>query len=246
VNKVVVITGGNSGIGEACAWKFAREQCTVIVCGRNHSRNVRVCERINRAAGRAYPYSVDLRNPYELSEFFRQLTLDHPPVNCLINSIGIDGRSFTMTEDYPEADYEDVMSTNVRAPWQSMKAVLPSMREAGGGAIVNVASLAGLNASVTGGSVYTASKHALVGMTRAVAKEYAPYGVRANAVCPGFVATPLAEHVLGSKFDAVRASQPMGRVCEANEVAELVYWLSSEAASFVTGVAVPIDGGFRA
>ena len=110
----------------------------------------------------------------------------------------------------------------------------------------DVASLAGLNASVTGGSVYTASKHALVGMTRAVAKEYAPYGVRANAVCPGFVSTPLAEQVLGNKFDAVRASQPMARVCEAHEVAELVYWLSSEAASFVTGVAVPIDGGFRA
>ncbi|MGE8385089.1 MAG: SDR family oxidoreductase, partial [Pseudomonas putida] len=185
-------------------------------------------------------------SPTELTDLFKQLALDHPPINCLVNSIGIDGRSFTMTEDYPEADFDDVMSTNVRAPWQCMKAVLPAMREAGHGTIVNVASLAGLNASVTGGSVYTASKHALVGITRAVAKEYAPYGVRVNAVCPGFVSTPLAKHVLGSKFDSVCASQPMRRVCEAHEVAELVYWLSSEAASYVTGVAVPIDGGFRA
>lgn len=246
MSKVVVITGGNSGIGEACAWKFAREQYTVIVCGRDHVRNLRVCEGINREMACAHSYAVDLRSPTELTDLFKQLALDHPPINCLVNSIGIDGRSFTMTEDYPEADFDDVMSTNVRAPWQCMKAVLPAMREAGHGTIVNVASLAGLNASVTGGSVYTASKHALVGITRAVAKEYAPYGVRVNAVCPGFVSTPLAKHVLGSKFDSVCASQPMRRVCEAHEVAELVYWLSSEAASYVTGVAVPIDGGFRA
>ncbi|WP_445572050.1 SDR family NAD(P)-dependent oxidoreductase [Pseudomonas sp. E102] len=246
MTKLAVITGGNSGIGEACAWRFAREGYEVIVCGRRRAQNIALCERILDAGGRAYGYEVDLRDPQALGDFFRRVATDHSSVNCLVNSIGIEGSSFTRTEDYSDAVFEDVMATNVRAPWLCMKAVLPQMRALGAGSIVNVASLAGLRASVTGGLVYSASKHALVGMSRAAAREYAPYGIRINAVCPAFVRTPLSQDILGGRLDDVGSSHPLNRICEAEEVASAVYWLSSQEASFITGIAMPVDGGTQA
>jgi NAD(P)-dependent dehydrogenase (short-subunit alcohol dehydrogenase family) len=244
--KLALITGGNSGIGEACAWRFVREGYEVIVCGRRQVQNMALCERIREAGGRAYGYTVDLRDPQALAEFFQRIAIDHSSIDCLVNSVGIEGSPFTLTENYSDAVFDDVMATNVKAPWQCMKAVLPRMRASGTGSIVNVASLAGIRASATGGSVYSASKHALVGMTRAVAREYAPYGIRINAVCPAFVRTPLSEGILGGRLEEVGSSHPLNRICEAEEVASAVYWLSSQEASFVTGIAMPVDGGTQA
>lgn len=246
MHKLAVITGGNSGIGEACAWHLAREGYEVVVCGRRSEQNREVCERIRQVGGVAHAYAVDLRDAGELSECFRAIAQNHPPVTCLVNSIGIEGTPFTRTEDYDDAVFDDVLATNVKAPWQCMKAVLPVMRLARAGSIVNVASLAGIRASATGGSVYSASKHALVGITRAVAREYAPFGVRINAVCPAFVRTPLSEGILGDDLESVGNTHPLNRICEAKEVASAVYWLCSEDASFVTGIAMPVDGGTQA
>jgi NAD(P)-dependent dehydrogenase (short-subunit alcohol dehydrogenase family) len=246
MTKLAVVTGGNSGIGEACAWRFIREGYEVVFCGRREMRNRELCERIREAGGQAHGYAVDLRDSRALAEFFQQIAMDHSPVNCLINSIGIEGTPFTLTEDYCDAVFDEVMATNVKVPWQCMKAVLPVMRSAGSGSIVNVASLAGIRASVTGGSVYSASKHGVVGMTRAAAREYAPFGIRINAVCPAFVRTPLSEGILGDGLEAMGSSHPLNRICEAEEVASAVYWLSSHDASFVTGIAMPVDGGTQA
>lgn len=246
MSKLAVITGGNSGIGEACAWRFAREGYDVVVCGRRSAQNIELCERIRQTGAVAHGYAVDLRDARALNECFRVIALEHPPLACLVNSIGIEGTPFTRTEDYHDAVFDDVLATNVKAPWQCMKAVLPGMRLARAGSIVNVASLAGLRASATGGSVYSASKHALVGMTRAAAREYAPYGVRINAVCPAFVRTPLSQGILGGDLEAQGRSHPLDRLCEAEEVANAVYWLCSQEASFVTGIALPVDGGTQA
>lgn len=246
MSKLAVITGGNSGIGEACAWRFAREGYEVVVCGRRDEQNRELCQRIREAGGVGHGYAVDLRDSRELAECFRIIAINHPPVTCLVNSIGIEGAPFTRTEDYDDAVFDDVLATNVKAPWQCMKAVLPIMRLAGAGSIVNIASLAGIRASATGGSVYSASKHALVGMTRAAAREYAPFGIRINAVCPAFVRTPLSEGILGDDLESVGSSHPMNRICEAEEVASAVYWLASQDASFVTGIAMPVDGGTQA
>ncbi|WP_434710290.1 SDR family oxidoreductase [Pseudomonas sp. R1-1] len=246
MGKLAVITGGNSGIGEACVWRFIREGYEVVFGGRREAQNQALSERIKESGGLVHGYSVDLRDSAALADFFRRIAADHPPVKCLVNSIGIEGTPFTLTEDYCDTVFEDVMATNVRAPWQCMKAVLPTMRAAGTGSIVNVASLAGIRASATGGSVYSASKHALVGMTRAAAREYAPFGIRINAVCPAFVRTPLSEGILGDELEAMGRSHPLNRICEAEEVASAVYWLSSKQASFVTGIAMPVDGGTQA
>lgn len=246
MSKLVVITGGNSGIGEACALRFATQEYEVIVCGRRDAQNRKVCQRIHKAGGVAHSYAVDLRDAHQLIECFRMIASDHPPVTCLVNSIGIEGTPFTRTEDYDDSVFDDVLATNVKAPWLCMKAVLPAMRLARAGSIVNVASLAGIRASATGGSVYSASKHALVGMTRAAAREYAPFGIRINAVCPAFVRTPMSEGILGASLDAAGSSHPLNRICEAQEVASAVYWLSSQDASFVTGIAMPVDGGTQA
>lgn len=246
MNKLAVITGGNSGIGEACAWRFAREGFEVVVCARRGEQSEDLCQRIREAGGVAHGYAVDLRDARALSECFRLIAINHPPVRCLVNSIGIEGTPFIRTEDYDDAVFDDVLATNVKAPWQCMKAVLPAMRLARAGSIVNVASLAGLRASVTGGSVYSASKHALVGMTRAAAREYAPYGVRINAVCPAFVRTPMSKGILGDDLDSLGSTHPLNRICEAGEVASAVYWLASQDASFVTGIAMPVDGGTQA
>ncbi|MGE8059177.1 SDR family NAD(P)-dependent oxidoreductase [Pseudomonas sp. NPDC089547] len=246
MSRLAVITGGNSGIGEACALRFATQGYEVVICGRRGTLNREVCERIHEAGGVAHSYTVDLRDARQLSECFRMIKSDHSPVACLVNSIGIEGTPFTRTEDYDDTVFDDVLATNVRAPWLCMKAVLPAMRLARAGSIVNVASLAGIRASATGGSAYSASKHALVGMTRAAAREYAPFGIRINAVCPAFVRTPLSESVLGAALEEAGSSHPLNRICEAQEVASAVCWLSSQDASFVTGIAMPVDGGTQA
>lgn len=246
MTKMALITGGNSGIGEACAWRFAKEGFEVLVCGRRQTQNRALCERIRATGGKAYDFAVDLRDARASAAFFQQIDQHHPAISCLVNSIGIEGTPFTLTENYSDAVFDDVMATNVRAPWQCMKAVLPRMRAAGAGSIVNVASLAGIRASATGGSVYSASKHALVGITRAAAREYAPYGIRINAVCPAFVRTPLSIGILGDALEQVGQTHPLNRICEPEEVANAIYWLSSPQASFVTGIAMPVDGGTQA
>ena len=246
MNKVVVITGGNSGIGESCARRFASEGYEVVICSRREAKNQALCESLRATGARAYGYAVDMRDPAALNAVFQQISLNHPPVDCLVNSMGIEGSSFTLTEDYADDIFDDVMLTNVKAPWLCMKAVLPRMRELGRGSIVNVASLAGLRASVTGGTAYTASKHALVGMTRAAAKEYAPFGVRVNAVCPGFVNTPMLEDIFGQELEQAASTYPLNRICEKEEVANVIYWLASDQASYVTGTAMPVDGGLVA
>ena len=246
MNKLVVITGGNSGIGEACAWRFAREGYEVIICSRREAKNQELCESLHAMGARAHGYAVDMRDSVALSAVFQEIKANHPPVDCLINSMGIEGSSFTLTEDYADDIFDDVMATNVKAPWLCMKAVLPRMRELGRGSIVNVASLAGLRASATGGTAYTASKHALVGMTRAAAREYAPFGVRINAVCPGFVKTPMLEDIFGQELEQAASTYPLNRICEKEEVANTIYWLASDEASYVTGIAMPVDGGLVA
>jgi 3-oxoacyl-[acyl-carrier protein] reductase len=246
MSRVVVVTGGNSGIGEACARKFAAHGCHVIICSRRETLNLEVCRSIETAGGFASQYQVDLCNSASLGIVFRSIEMRFGNIDCLVNSIGTEGVSFTMTEDYPDSIFDTVIECNLKAPWRCMKAVLPGMRKAKHGSIVNVSSLAGLRASATGGAGYTASKHALIGVTKTAAKEYASYGVRINAVCPAFVRTPMAEMVLGETIDQVANSHPINRICEVEEVADVVYWLCSPEASFLTGVSLPIDGGVTA
>lgn len=246
MKKIVVITGGNSGIGEATAFRFAQEGYHVVICARRENLNIKVVQQVRMMGGSAEQFIVDLRSTDAINTLFDDITARHSRIDSLVNCAGIEGVAFVGFEAYPDAVFDDVMAVNVKAPWLCMKRVLSLMRKQRSGTIVNVASLAGLRSSVTGGVGYTASKHALVGITKSAAKEYAAYQVRVNAVCPAFVRTPMAQAVVGSDIDHYGQTHPIGRVCEKNEVADVIYWLCSDQSSFVTGTAIPVDGGVLA
>jgi NAD(P)-dependent dehydrogenase (short-subunit alcohol dehydrogenase family) len=164
----------------------------------------------------------------------------------LINNAGIEGTPFVKTADYEEAVWDKVIAINLKGVWLCMKYAIPLILKSGGGAIVNVSSFAGLRASKTGGSAYTASKHGVVGMTKSTALEYATSNLRVNAVCPAIIDTPNARNVLGADLSKAGQIHPMGRIGTSKEVADAVLWLSSNQSSFITGISLPIDGGLQA
>ena len=246
VKKVALITGGNSGIGASCAIRFADSGYHVVICGRRESECQKTVDDIRQRGGEADYFVVDLAEENQIKKLFNWFDARFFRLDCLINNAAIEGDSFTKTADYTEMMFDRVMAINVKAPWLCMKYAIKTMKKHNGGVILNVSSLAGLRSSVTAGCAYTASKHALVGLTKVAAKEYALDNIRVNAVCPAFVRTPLATKVLGDRIDEFAQMHPIGRVCESYEVVNAIYWLCSSEASFITGVMLPIDGGLMA
>lgn len=246
LQPVVLITGGNSGIGAACAFRFAHEGYTVAICGRRELECKKIVNDLRSRGATADYLITDLAEPQQITELFLWLDSTFHRLDCLINNAAIEGETFTKTADYSEAIFDQVLAINLKAPWLCMKLAINRMEKYKKGAILNVCSLAGLRSSITAGCAYTASKHALVGLTKVAAKEYALDNIRVNAVCPGFVQTPLADTVLGDKINKFAQMHPIGRICESDEVVNAIYWLCSDEASFITGITLPIDGGLMA
>lgn len=246
IKPIVLITGGNSGIGEATAKRFANEGYHVLICARRRTECERVVAIIQSQGYTADYFVADLAESKDMHQLFEWVETHYARLDCLINNAAIEGDSFVKTADYSESTFDRVMAVNAKAPWLCMKFALKKMLQQGHGAIVNVSSLAGLCSSVTAGCAYTSSKHALVGLTKVAAKEYAQNNIRINAVCPAFVRTPLAQEVLGEKIEDFASMHPINRICESEEVANAIYWLCSSESSFVTGIALPIDGGLMA
>jgi len=241
-----VDTGGNSGIGESCAFRFASEGYKVAICGRRELECQKVVDDLRARGAIANYFIADLAEGKQIEALFFWLEATFHRLDCLINNAAVEGESFTKTADYSESVFDHVMAINVKAPWLCMKLAINIMKKHAGGAILNVSSLAGLRSSVTGGCAYTASKHALIGLTKIASKEYALDNIRINAVCPAFVHTLLAIEVLGDDINEFAQMHPMGRLCKSQEVANAIYWLCSAEASFITGIALPIDGGLMA
>jgi NAD(P)-dependent dehydrogenase (short-subunit alcohol dehydrogenase family) len=170
-------------------------------------------------------------------------------LDCAHNNAGVTQRAYPSTAEYPEDDWHRVLAVNLTGVWLCMKYEIPQMLRLGSGAIVNTASVAGL-VGLAGRSAYVASKHGVVGITRTAALEYAKEGIRVNCVCPGYIRTPMVEYVLqhaGAQMEAqMVAREPIGRLGTPEEIAETVVWLCSDAASFVTGHTMTVDGGFVA
>jgi NAD(P)-dependent dehydrogenase (short-subunit alcohol dehydrogenase family) len=243
-DRIALVTGGTSGIGRASAERIAREGGRVIVV----ARNVEAGEAIAGRLGNGSRFmAVDLADRAALHGVFDRIGHEVGGLDIAVNSAGIEGVSFTTIDEYPEETWDAVINLNLTSVWLCMKRELALMRPAGSGVIVNVASLAGLRASLSGGCGYTASKHGVIGLTRSAALECAGSGIRINAVCPGIVRTPMAVEVLGDELETASADvHPMERICEPEEVAATVAWLCSEDSSFVTGAAIPVDGGVSA
>jgi NAD(P)-dependent dehydrogenase (short-subunit alcohol dehydrogenase family) len=248
VNRVAVITGGGTGIGLACASAFAHDGATVVLVGRRLSVVDSAARGLVDKGARAFAFALDVADRAGVADFFDSVAKDVGTVDILCNNAGIPA-SGKLAHEFSATAWDDVLATNLTGAWNLIKAFAPSMVERRCGVITNVASIAGMNGYEMA-TAYSASKHGMVGLTRTAALDYAPYGVRVNAVCPGPVDTPMlakARAARGASADAFYLENtPMGRLCRPEEVAAAVVWLSSDEASFVTGHALVVDGGWSA
>jgi NAD(P)-dependent dehydrogenase (short-subunit alcohol dehydrogenase family) len=244
---VALVTGAGSGIGRATALRFAREGARVAVADVDEAAAGETARLIEEAGGEAAVFRVDVSDPAAVAGLVDGVVERFGGLDVAHNNAGIEGESGPITEQSIE-NYDRVLDVNLRGVFLSMRAEIPAIAARGGGAIVNTASVAGL-VGAAGLSPYYASKHAVVGLTRSVAAEVADDGIRVNAVCPGVIDTPMIARFTGGDADAVAgivAPQMMDRMGDPEEVAAAVVWLCSDDASFVTGVALPVDGGYVA
>jgi len=244
-SKVVLITGGNSGIGQATALAFAKKGAKVIVAARRVSEGKATVEMIKETGGEAQFVQTDVTKANEVEALIAACITNYGGLDYAVNNAGIGGTAFTPAAEYEEEIWDKVIDINLKGVWLCMKYEIPEMLRRGQGAIVNMSSVAGLRGGEIG-VAYHASKHGVIGLTKAAAIEYAAQGVRINAVCPAVIKTPMTDPLFDDKdmTAQVTAKHPMGRVGRPEEVASTVLWLCSEDASFVTGHAHPVDGGF--
>ncbi len=247
--KTALVTGGGSGIGRATSLAYAKDGARVVVADVNVEGGEETVQLIKEAGGEAILVHADVSKPEDTQAMVAQAVEAFGSLDCAFNNAGIGGsRDRHLTADYLEEDWDRVISINLKGVWLCMKAEIPQMLKQGGGAIVNTASIAGL-VGLTGTVAYVAAKHGVTGLTKAAAMEYAKSGIRVNAVCPGYIHTPLVQRLLDDHEgfeERVAARHPIGRLGEPEEIAQAVVWLSSDAASFVTGHNMPVDGGYMA
>ena len=244
-NRAALVTGGGSGIGRACAAALAADGFAVVVADRDAPGGEETVRQIAAAGGRARFAHCDVRRPEQLEAAVRAAETSFGALRCAVNSAGVLRSSGTL-ECTPE-QWQLTLAVNLTGVWHAMRAAIAPMLEHGGGAIVNVASIYGIVGSAAN-AAYTASKHGVVGLTRSAALQYAPHSIRINAVCPGHSHTPMTAPLLRDPdwLPQRLARYPMRRLAQPEETAALVRWLCSDAASFVTGQALPVDGGYTA
>lgn len=242
--KVALVTGGSSGIGRAAALAFARVGAKVVLGNRRLAEGEETVRLVRDAGGEATLVKTDVTRAAEVEALVSKTVEAYGRLDCAFNNSGTTG-VMARTAECTEENWDHVLTLNLKGVWLCMKYELLQMLKQGGGAIVNNASVAGL-VGLRGGPAYSASKGGVIQLTRTAALEYAKKGIRVNAVCPGYVLTDMTEGHLKTnpEFEAqIKKYQPLGRLGTAEEVAEAVVWLCSDAASFVTGHPLVIDGG---
>lgn len=245
-NKVAIVTGGSSGIGRTTAQAFAREGAKVAIADVNTAGGQETVKMQQEIGGEAIFIKTDISNAIEVEALVEKTVKIFGQLNCAFNNAGIVGITAPTTE-YAEDSWDDVINVNLKGVWLCMKYEIRHMANFGSGAIVNTSSILGLVATEDR-PAYIASKHGIIGLTKAAALEYAKVGIRVNAVCPGIIRTGSdVENRLfteDSQFEREKiAETPVGRLGSPLEIAEAVVWLCSDAASFVTGLAMAVDGG---
>lgn len=247
--RTALITGGGSGIGRARALALATEGCTITVAGRTIAALQETVRHVEAAGGTGRYAVADVTDEEAIKEAVKVAVGDSGRLDFAVNSAGIDGGNDAHPAvAYPNETLELMLDVNVRGMFLSMKHELEQMVDQGSGSVVNISSGAGLE-GVPGYSGYVASKHAEIGLTKSAALDYASVGIRVNAVCPGLVNTPLIAEMASESpemHDSLVAAHPLGRIAEASEIADAIVWLCSEKSSYVTGIALPVDGGYTA
>lgn len=250
-DKIALVTGAGAGIGRATALKFAEEGAKVVVSDIDPVGGQETTDLVRKGSGEADFVQADVSKADDVSSMVDHVIATHGRLDCAVNNAGIEGKIAPMT-DQEEEGFDRVLAVNLRGVFLCLQAEIAAMLKGGGGAIVNLSSVAGL-IGFAGLSPYVASKHGVNGLTKNAALEYAKQGVRVNSICPGGIDTrmldSLVEQTSGGSMETsemMAPLHPIGRIGTADEVANLIVWLCSDRASFVTGAHMPIDGGYVA
>ena len=247
--KTALITGGGGGIGRAAALIFAREGARVAVADANRDGAQETVAMVNAGGGQAVSLGGDVTDSAAVQALIRGTLDAYGRLDCAFNNAGIAGYQVESTgqrtAEWSDASFDRMIAVNLKGVWLCMKHELLHMQANGGGAIVNTGSVAGLVGLPTS-SAYVAAKHGVLGLTKTAAIEYAADKIRVNAVCPGYIRTKMTEEVMTRRGGAILGMVPFRRMGEPEEIAEMVAWLCSDRASYVSGACYNVDGGYYA
>lgn len=241
VRKVCLVTGGASGLGRATAIEFAKHGNTVAIGDVNEEAGKGTVAEIEAAGGRAHFQLLDVTDRSSVKAFVREVVDRFGRLDCAVNNAGVEGQRHKLA-DYPDDEWQRVIDINLTGVFTCMKHELAVMAAQRSGSIVNVGSTGSLR-GIGRMAAYISSKHALVGLTKTAALEYAARNVRINVLCPGGFHTPMSDRLYKGDFSGIISGTPMGRMAPAEEIAPVIVWLCSDDASFVTGAAYQVDGG---
>ncbi len=247
-NKVALVTGAGSGIGRQAALNFARHGARVVAADIAEEGGNETVAIIKKTGGEALFFKADVSKSADVQAMVNKTVEAFGRLDFAFNNAGIEGPSVENFYDYTEEAFDMLLRTNLKGVFLSMKYELPIMIKQGRGVIVNNSSIAGL-VGLPGMPGYSAAKFGVIGMTKAAAVQHSKQGVRINAVCPGVIRTPMIDRLTGKNpaaEAAYAAGHPIGRMGEPEEIGDAVIYLCSDAASFITGVALPVDGGWTA
>ena len=242
-DKVVIVTGAGRGMGLACALSFSKEGASVALIDINKDETHKTVDRLRAEGKKAMACECDVSKPADVQRTVNTILEKFDTVDILVNNAGV-LRITTPVEDIEDAEWDLILDVNVKGVFLFSKAVLPVMRKKEYGKIVNMASSAGRSTSELGGAHYTASKAAVLGFSRHMAREYGPYGINVNSICPGLVETPMIrEEASQERLDHWIGQIPLGRFADPGEAADLVLFLASDQSKYITGATIDFNGG---